>query len=335
MSTAVRSTPAALRVFLERSIDYAGLFAPASLDMRSSVHNYSRYLLHPQGWALGRFVLPLARLDEFLSARQGADSGPWHLSAIVPSGVASDLVSDLAAVDAFNRLSCGAGIDSVELRVSTPEEIELVRKHRPPDTTVFFELAPESADDLLPDDLLLTLGRVGGCAKLRTGGVTAEAFPSVETIAGFLARCSELGLPFKATAGLHHPLRCTRPFTYAADSPRGTMHGFLNLFTAAAIAWEARRQRPERHRLPRTRRQAVGWPPPRAMLATCLADPERANWHFGDDALTWSGDRQPVRIELDTLREVRSNFALSFGSCSFEEPIQEMRELDLLGRWDL
>jgi hypothetical protein len=71
------------------------------------------------------------------------------------------------------------------------------------------------------------------------------------------------------------------------------------------------------------------------MLATCLADPERANWHFGDDALTWSGDRQPVRIELDTLREVRSNFALSFGSCSFEEPIQEMRELDLLGRWDL
>jgi hypothetical protein len=324
MCTAVRSTPAALRVFLERSIDYAGLFAPASLDMTSSVHNYSRYLRHPQGWALGRFVLPLARLDEFLSARQGADSGPWHLSAIVPSGVAcdvvSDLVSDLAAVDAFNRLACGAVIDSVELRVSTPEEIELVRKHRPPDTTVFFELAPESADTLLPDDLLLTLGRVGGCAKLRTGGVTAEAFPSVETIAGFLARCSELGLPFKATAGLHHPLRCTRPFTYAADSPRGTMHGFLNLFTAATIAWEARQS---------------GVPQPRAMLATCLADPERANWHFGDDALTWSGDRQPVRIELDTLREVRSNFALSFGSCSFEEPIQEMRELDLLGRWDL
>jgi hypothetical protein len=207
-------------------------------------------------------------------------------------------------------MACGAVIDSVEVRVSKQEEIELVCQYQPPGTTAFFEIAPESADELLP-----MVRRAGGCAKLRAGGVAAEAFPSVETIAGFLARCSELGVPFKATAGLHHPLRCTRPFTYDADSPRGAMHGFLNLFTAAAIAWSARKS---------------GSATPRLPLATCLADPERANWHFGDDAMTWSGDRQPVRIELDALSAMRSNFALSFGSCSFEEPIQEMRELGLL-----
>jgi len=323
MSTSVRSTAASLRVFLERIVDYAGLFPPASLDMRSSVDNYARYLRHPQGWALGRFVLPVSRLEEFRSARESAAAGPWRLSGIV----SASMVSDLAAADAFNRKACGAVIDSVEVRVSKPEEIELVRKHQPAGTTVFFEIAPESADERFPDDLLSTLSRVGGCAKLRTGGVVAEAFPAVETIALFLARCAELGVPFKATAGLHHPLRCTRPLTYAADSPRGAMYGFLNLFTAAAIAWSARRSGGGAVGRSAVRRHL---PAGRAMLATCLADPERANWHFGEDALTWSGDQPPVRIQLDALGAVRSNFALSFGSCSFEEPIQEMRELDLL-----
>ena len=123
-------------------------------------------------------------------------------------------------------------------------------------------------------------------------------------------------MPFKATAGLHHPLRCMRPLTYEPNSPEAMMHGFLNLFTAAAIAWSAAR--------------SGGASSRRTVLATCLADRERANWHFGEDALTWSGDEEPVRIDLDMLRAVRSNFALSFGSCSFEEPMQELRELDLL-----
>jgi hypothetical protein len=216
-------------------------------------------------------------------------------------------VSDLAATDLFNRMARGARVESVEVRVSTPQEIELVREHQPTGTTLFFEIAPESANELLP-----IVSRLGGFAKLRTGGASADAFISVEAIATFLAQCAELGLPFKATAGLHHPLRGTHPLTYDANSPEATMHGFLNVLTAAAIAWETR--------------GSVQL----ATLATCLADPERANWHFGKNALTWSGDVEPVRIELETLRAVRSKFALSFGSCSFEEPIQEMRELDLL-----
>jgi hypothetical protein len=307
MSTSVRTIAASLRVLLEHSIDYAGLFPPASLDMRTSVRNYSRYFRHPQSWVLGRFVLPLSRLNEFMSVRGGVAPEPWRLSGIVSANSLSSLVSDLAAANLFNRMARGARVESVEACVSKPEEIELVRKHQPPGTTLFFEIGPENADELLP-----TVSRVGGFAKLRTGGVSTEAFPSVETIADFLANCAELRVPFKATAGLHHPLRCSYPLSYDANSPRATMHGFLNLFTAAAIAWE------------------TPGGAPHSMLATCLADQERANWHFAEDSLTWSGDEEPVRIELDTLLEVRSKFALSFGSCSFEEPIQEMRELDLL-----
>ena len=307
MSTSVRTTAASLRVLLERSIDYAGLFAPASLDMRTSVNHYARYLGHPQSWALGRFVLPLSRLDEFIRVRGGIVPQPWHLSGIVSASTVSGLISELAEADIFNRMACGARIESVEVRVSGPEEIELACEHRPPGTAVFFELAPEDADELLP-----VVSRVGGLAKLRTGGVVPDVFPSVEQIAAFLTRCAELHLPFKATAGLHHPLRGKHSLTYDANSPRATMHGFLNLFTAAAIAGIS------------------GGRDRSAMLATCLADPERANWHFGEDSFTWSGNEQPVRIEVETLRAMRSNFALSFGSCSFDEPIQEMHELDLL-----
>jgi len=301
-----RTTTASLRALLEGTIDYAGLFAPASLDMRTSVGNYSRYRNHPQHWALGRLVLPVARLDEFMNAQEDAVSEPWHLSGIVSAAIASDL----AAVDEFNRKASGAVIDSVEVRACNLEEIELIRIHRPAGATVLYEITPERADELLP-----ILRSIGGCAKLRTGGVVAEAFPPVEHMAEFIACCAELGVPFKATAGLHHPLRCMRPFTYEPDAPEGWMHGFLNLFTASAIAWCAVRS---------------GNAVPRAALATCLADTERANWHFGEDALTWSGDREPVRIDSDALRLTRSRLALSFGSCSFEEPMQDMCELDLL-----
>lgn len=306
MSTSVHTTAASLRVFLDRIIDYAGLFAPASLDMMTSVNNYSRYLHDPQRWALGRFVLPVARLDEFLNAQENVAADPWRLSGIVSARIEADL----AAVDEFNRKAPGAIIDSIEVRVCNLEEIHFVRKNQPSGTTVLFEFSTEQAAELLP-----AIRQFGGCAKLRAGGVVEEAFPAVEHIAEFIARCAELSVPFKATAGLHHPLRCIHPLTYEPNSPEGIMHGFLNLFTAAAIAWSA---------------VTAGVPIQRSTLATCLADQERANWHFSDDALTWNGDEPPMRIELDGLRSTRSKFALSFGSCSFEEPLHDLHELGLL-----
>jgi hypothetical protein len=269
------------------------------------VGNYSRYLGHAQRWALGRFVLPMARLNEFVDVHTVA-AEPWHLSGIISANVEEEL----AAVDEFNRKAIGAIIDSVEVRVRNLDEIDLVRKHLSEGATVFYEISPEQADELLP-----ILRHIGGCAKLRTGGVVNDAFPAVEQIARFIARCAELSVPFKATAGLHHPLRCIRPLTYEPNAREATMHGFLNLFTAAAIAWSAVR--------------FVG-AVQRTTLATSLADEDRTNWHFGEDALTWSGGAEPIRISLEVLRSTRSRFALSFGSCSFEEPMHDMGEIDLL-----
>jgi hypothetical protein len=307
MTTQVHALSVTLRALLEGAIDYAGLFAPASLDMTASVNNYARYREHPQSWALGRFVLPVARLDEFLNARAKVRlAGKWRLSGIVSGNVETELKS----VEDFNRMEPGAVVDAIEARVSNMDDIDRVRQHEPAGTTVFYEIAPEQADELLP-----ILRHIGGKAKLRTGGVVEDAIPAVEQVAGFVARCAELRVPFKATAGLHHPLRCVHALTYAAESPVGMMHGFLNLFTAAALAWNAAHS---------------GGTSVRETLATCLGDGERAHWHFGDDALNWSGAHETIRVDAAELRTMRSQFALSFGSCSFEEPIEELHGLGLL-----
>ena len=55
-----------LRALLEEVIDYAGLFPPSQLSMQEAVVNYAAYRSGELGWMLGRFVVPTARLDEFL-----------------------------------------------------------------------------------------------------------------------------------------------------------------------------------------------------------------------------------------------------------------------------
>jgi hypothetical protein len=145
----------------------------------------------------------------------------------------------------------------------------------------------------------------GAFAKLRTGGLTPDAVPSTAQVADLLIRAAAGRIPFKATAGLHHPVRSLRPLTYAADAPCATMHGFLNVFTAAALAWEG------------------------ADAATVLAvldETDARAFQFSDDALSWRGHALPTRQLVTARRE----FAHSFGSCSFEEPVADLRELGLL-----
>lgn len=306
MSTTVRKIAASLHVFLDGIIDYAGLFPPSSLSMRASVENYARYLADPQSWALGRFVLPAARLTEFRELRASVKSTPWRLSATL-SGEVGD---ELAAIAQFNRTCGDAKVNAVEVRIHGSGEIAQLLDRQPPETQLFFEVDPERAAELLP-----AVRHMGGHAKLRTGGVIESAFPALEQIASFIAGCAELGVSFKATAGLHHPLCCVRALTYDADSPRAPMHGFVNLFTAAALAWSA---------------VEAGNAPPMETMERCLADGDRGNWHFAEDGMAWIGGSEPMRISLGELQSMRRNFALSFGSCSFEEPISELRELDLL-----
>lgn len=288
----------AVRTLLAGAIDYAGLFPPAGLPMRDAVRNYASYLGSVDAWALGRFVVPIARLGEFHECAATVSpppESPWRLSALAGAAGADDW----AIVEGL--IGKGAIIDALELRVTSPDDVYSAARRLPTDRDVFYEV-PIDSD---PVQLVAAIARVGGKAKVRTGGVTADAFPRTEELARFIVTCARAAVPFKATAGLHHPLRATYRLTYAADSPRGEMFGFVNVLLAAAFA-----------------RSAL----PASAVAELLAEQSAAAFEFHTDGVAWRGRR----VAIAALAEMRYTLALSFGSCSFTEPIQELGSLGLL-----
>src|SRR5262245_45534565 len=167
-----------LRELLLGLIDYAGLFPPAALDMATATRKYAEYRESEYRWALGRFVVPVARLDEFEKAAEGIlPSGAqerddfWRLSALG----GGDLSSDLNRVAEFNQKRAGAAvIDTIEIKAGRAGDIDNAMSLTPANLTPYFEI-PINGD---PAELIKSVAEMEARAKVRTGGVTADAFPS-------------------------------------------------------------------------------------------------------------------------------------------------------------
>jgi len=296
---------ATLQTLLTGAIDYAGLFPPAALSMREAVARYADYRGAAEAWALGRFVVPLTRVEELVAAQRtvGAHSQGWRLSVLL----GDDPAADAARIRTLNAAHArSAVIDSAEVKVAGPAAVarrritELVEQ-LPPSIRLFVEIP-------IDDELRLFMAAIAGanaCAKIRTGGVTKESFPSASAVARFLVCCAEHDNRFKATAGLHHPWRGTYPLGYEPNAPTTTMFGFLNVLVAAAFA---RRGADEDD------------------LVDILQSERGSDFRFDDDELRW----RTIRLPRQELVESHATFALSFGSCSFEEPVLELRRLALL-----
>jgi hypothetical protein len=299
-----------LRALLGDLVDYAGLFPPAALGMDAAANRYASYLEGSFAWMLGRFIVPVSRLVELEDVARtwwrGNTAGqPWRLSGLV----GSDVPGDLSCVARFNEryAEAGAGrvtIDTVEVKVAGQEGVREAARLVPPGVRLACEV-PCSAD-LIP--LLATVRDAGGVAKARLGGVTADAIPTPEDVAGFIGNCLTVGVSFKATAGLHHPIRGCYRLTYEPDSPTAVMHGFLNVFVAACAAPALGESASARGgRLAGT-------------LAAILADTDPAAFRFGDSHVAW----RDLVLDAASLDRARREFALSFGSCSFEEPVGDL-----------
>jgi hypothetical protein len=294
-----------LRDLLSVLIDYAGLFPPAALEMAAATRKYAEYRNGEYSWALGRFVVPVARLDEFEKAVEGilpkagsAGGDVWRLSALG----GADLSYDLNRITEFNLKRTGAAvIDAFEIKAARPSDVENAMKLMPPELASYFEIP--IGDD--PGELIEIIAETESRAKVRTGGVTADAFPSSVNLARFLKLCAEEDVPFKATAGLHHPLRSVNRLTYAHDSASTMMHGFLNVFLAAAFAQygvDANR------------------------LVELLEEKSPDAFQFESGCVIWRGDM----VVRGQLRNSRNLLAIAFGSCSFEEPIEDLKKIGLL-----
>ena len=306
MTASTSTAPASLTALLSYVIDYAGLFPPARLDMATTVRNYAQFLDHPDGWMLERLIVPVARLDEFEAAAKdllprGEEDDPWSISAITAPAGAEELVRELEAIAAFNErhmapTSGQAVIDVIETKASDVAGIESVLDVISDELFPFFEIDPRG--DVR--GLIAAMAGDEGGAKIRTGGVTPDLSPSPAHLATFIATCAAGGVPFKATAGLHHPLR------HHVDALGVDEFGFLNVFVAAAFALH--HECDEAEVLP--------------MLEAGSIDA----FSFDDEGLAFGDER----LTVEEIEDARLTFAVSFGSCSFNEPGEHLRGLGLL-----
>lgn len=292
----------AIQTLLRDSIDYAGLFPPAGLDMGPAVANYAKYRAGPAAWALGRFIVPVSRLSEFEAHLPPAGGEPWRLGALA----GTDLPGDLSEIAQFNRRHRNSGVTSVvadviEVKAASEGRIAEILRLVPADLQAYIEV-PIDAD---PTALVAAIGRLGGRAKVRTGGVTPEAFPPTRDLLRFLQACIRAGVALKATAGLHHPVRAEYRLTYASDSPRGTMFGFLNLFLTVAFLRAGMNE---------------------ALAARLLEEESPEAFQADPGGISWRNHR----VDLPLLHQVRNDGVISFGSCSFTEPIQDLESLHLI-----
>src|SRR5438067_13197801 len=117
--TPVLNVKGSVKTLLTDAIDYAGLFPPAGLSMPEAVINYAMYRNSNFAWMLGRFVVPVARLGEFIESAEDFISADgdnvWRLSVIA----GDDLDDTIRRVDDFNlHYGSGAGIDLLEIKVT-------------------------------------------------------------------------------------------------------------------------------------------------------------------------------------------------------------------------
>lgn len=291
----------AITSLLASGIDYAGLFPPAQFAMPDAVRQHAAYLTGPHRALLGAFVVPLARLGDFEAAFSSLPPSPettWHLNALA----GPDPVADAASVADFNRRHAAARIVAIETKATTPAEIARAVAPFPSSLDVWVELP--ATTPALPA-LIDAVRAAGRGAKLRTGGVTANVFPSPAEVARFLRECHRAGVVMKATAGLHHPLRGDYPLTYEPGSPRGTMFGFLNILLAAAFV--------------RTGGSEID-------TLALLDERDPRAFVASPDAIAW----RDFRFAAPQLAATRQALCRSFGSCSFTEPIEGLQELSWL-----
>ena len=302
-------------------IDYAGLFPPALLPLQEAFPNYTRYRSGPDAWMLARFICPVGRLKNLPAFAPRRQAAPPLLFSVLATGGADGpaflqaLRQDRQAVDAFERTHPGqVRADQMEVRLPGTLQaasaeawaafLEAVAATASA-ARLFFEvpLGDEVRERLPP--VLAALSSANGQGnrfglKIRCGGVEASAFPTTGDVAFTLTACRDAGVPFKATAGLHHPVR------RYDEAIQTKMHGFFNVFGAAVLA--------KVHGLDE------------AAVHTIIADEDAAHFRFTAEAFHWRG----LSAGEAAIRQARTRSALSFGSCSFDEPREDLQALGLL-----
>lgn len=313
--------PTSLRTFLFQIIDYAGLYPPTNLSLEDAIRNFVKYQNEPESWMLSRFIIPAKRLSELSQLADEIFSREGVLSFSVLGRGGKEigqfieyLKFDIADIHAFRGLhDSKVVVDMFEtmMPVSVFDDQSIVNDlvNKTADAlnknglTVFFETSLSEGWQVRVEKLFRSLRKIKDKHvgfKLRTGGVTADAFPTSEEVAWAIMSARDSGIPMKATAGLHHPIR------HYNESVQTKMHGFVNVFGASVLALS--------HGLDQDQIQVI------------VEDEDPSNFIFNEEGFSWKN----FTASVEQIAQVRRTGCISFGSCSFDEPREDLQKLGLL-----
>jgi hypothetical protein len=317
------------RIFADKLIDYAGLFPPAKLDLKTAFLNYLTYLNSPFNWMVSRFVIPVERLDELnnliksesVKVKNQISFSVLGRSNVATSKFLSYMSDDIKQISDFKKKFGDKAVTDV-FEVPLPLELMVMPKVSrlleffkaifdsfesglKSSTRIFLETKPDKNLPVLAQAIAAynlnnsAEGRLIGL-KLRTGGVEASAFPHPDQIAFAIKTCSDSGIPMKCTAGLHHPLR------HYDESVKTRMHGFVNVFGSGILSYTLDINQP--------------------LIFDVLMDENPSNFSFTEDGLVWEN----LKVFNEEIQEAREKLMISFGSCSLDEPINDLKVWKLL-----
>lgn len=298
--------------FMSGLIDYAGLYPPANLALTPAIQNYARYINCDDRWMLARFIIAAGRLTELNESLMALFSteSPLFLSVICPH-----VQTNLNLITEFKtKYGNKVSLDIIEAKLPDDGFVEpylvgveaAIEKSglalRP-----FYELTFNEQWDNRLESTIQALARHNDKGtetavgfKLRCGGVEAHMFPSPAQVSRAIILCRDYQVTMKATAGLHHPVR------HFNTSVNTKMHGFLNVFGGGMLAHV--------HQLNM------------AELQTIIAEENPAAFTFSTDTFAWHN----LAINADQMQVLRQTGLSSYGSCSFDEPREDLQKIGVL-----
>lgn len=288
-------------------IDYAGVFPPASLSVAEAVEGFRAARQSEASWVAGRFLVRASQLEDLArvaTRTMAAGEQPWEVSVVcdLPPSESASLAADFHA-----EMEPGLEVAAAEAPITDPDA-EAIKTLFTTLTSINSKVVPflevtRSAPIQPQVDAIATAVRDGlrpGGTKLRCGGVTPDLFPTPAEVAEFLMAAVNADLPFKATAGLHQPIRHT-------DEAMGVVrHGFVNILMATAAAADGADME---------------------TVTNIVADMDPDAFSMSGAFARWND----LTIPGSAMRRIRQKRFVAYGSCDFDEPVDALADLGMLG----
>lgn len=310
-----------LTTLMNKIVDYAGIFPPGNLPLKQAITNYRNYLEGNDVWMLRSFVLPIAKLSELEKYMDlFSTDKKLKLSLVVSKSDSAEDFDGVCQVDTnkakkfLDEYVDKVSVESLEIplpQVNITKNMIKNVSHLAErfNTQAFCEMSKPLSDDWI-EQMKGAMERINEFNrknpkskigyKLRTGGIKAHLFPSTEQVAYTLTESVERGIPIKFTAGLHHPVRMYR------DEVDTKMHGFLNVFMGyifqASYKWNVEE------------------------VKEILKDEDERNFQFSNRELKWKN----FNVSINEIKMIRTSLLNSFGSCSFDDPREDLRDLNMM-----